>query len=74
MSRPAVSKHIKVLTESKLIKVETDTHDGRQRNCIIQLEALQEIQSYLLKLEEFWQSNIQGLENYLAKKKSSKLT
>ena len=67
MSRPAVSKHIKVLTESQLVRIEPDPMDSRQRNCFAQLEALQEVTMYLNQLEEFWVTKLDGLENFLKK-------
>ncbi len=72
MSRPAVSKHIKILEESQLTKIETDKNDGRQRNCYAQLEALAEVNEYLKKLEEFWKGRLDGLENFLRKLKEKK--
>lgn len=72
MSRPAVSKHIKILTESNLVRVETDSVDTRQRNCYAELEALQEVSEYLKRLEEFWNKKLDGLELFL--KNQSKKT
>lgn len=72
MSRPAVSKHIRILTDSNLIKIEPDSVDGRQRNCYAQLEALQEINDYLQQLEEFWQEKLDGLGDFLKKNKGKK--
>lgn len=68
MSRPAVSKHIKVLAESNLVRIETDEVDTRQRNCYAQLEALQEVNEYLKRLEEFWENRLEGLEKFLKNK------
>jgi len=65
MSRPAVSKHIKILKESNLVRIETDSVDTRQRNCYVQLEALQEVSEYLKRLEEFWNIKLDGLEQFL---------
>lgn len=65
MSRPAVSKHIKVLQESDLLRIESDAVDGRQRNCYAQLEALSEVNDYLSKLEQFWDKKLDGLDNFL---------
>lgn len=70
MSRPGVSKHLKVLIESKLVKMETDGVDGRQRNCYAQLEALQEVEEFLTKLEAFWSDRLDGLGAYLKQIKS----
>ena len=65
MSRPAISKHIKILQEAELVKIEPDKKDGRQRNCYAQLEAMQEIHNYLSKLENFWKQNLSDLGNFL---------
>jgi len=67
MSRPAVSKHIKVLTESRLVRIEQDETDHRQRNCFAQLEALHEVNQFLKQLEGFWNNTLDGLGNYLKK-------
>ncbi|MEL6556593.1 MAG: metalloregulator ArsR/SmtB family transcription factor [Bacteroidota bacterium] len=68
MSRPAISRHIKILRESELISVESGEQDGRQINCYAQLEALKEVDDYMKKLESFWKSRLQGLGKYLDKK------
>ena len=65
MSRPAVSKHIRVLMDSKLVRMEQDETDSRQRNCFAQLEALAEISQFLNHLETFWKNKLDGLDNYL---------
>ena len=67
MSRPAVAKHVKILKNANLLSIEYDKDDGRQRNCIAQLEALQEVGEFLTKLEVFWQQKFNGLETYLSK-------
>lgn len=68
MTRPAVSKHIRILQASALVGVETDGTDGRQRNCYAQLEALKEVDTYLKLLEAHWKKKLTGLGHYLAKK------
>ena len=69
MSRTAVAKHIKILEASKLTRIEQDKHDGRQRNCFAQLEALEEVNDYLKKLEGFWNDKLDGLSGYLSRVK-----
>jgi len=68
MSRPAVAKHVKILQNAKLLDIEPDNADGRQRNCIAQLEALKEVEDYINKLENFWKAKFNGLETFLSKK------
>ena len=72
MSRPAISRHIKVLRESNLISIESDQVDGRQINCYAQLEALKEVEDYMKKLEQFWKLRLTGLGKYLDAKKKDK--
>mgnify|MGYP001373743719 CR=1 len=67
MSRPAIAKHVKVLQNANLLNIEPDRADGRQRNCVVQLEALKEVGDYLTRVEKFWQKKLNGLEAYLAK-------
>ncbi|MCL4115667.1 UNVERIFIED_CONTAM: hypothetical protein GTU68_004798 [Idotea baltica] len=69
MSRPAVSKHIKILSASNLVKIEKDEIDSRQRNCYAQLEALTEVSAFLSQLEKFWESKLGGLDDFLNNQK-----
>jgi len=66
MSRPAVAKHVRILENAKLLSIQHDDEDGRQRNCIAQLEALKEVSDYLAQLESFWQEKFKGLGTYLS--------
>ena len=72
MSRPAISRHLKVLKESKLITMHAGKKDGRQIDCYFQLEALQEVEGYINQLEEFWKAKLQGLGDYLEKIQAKK--
>lgn len=69
MSRPAISRHLKVLRESNLISMQSGQVDGRQIDCYAQLEALTEVQNYMHELEAFWKARLQGLGSYLDKKR-----
>lgn len=71
MSRPAVAKHVKILEHANLLNIESDQNDGRQRNCIAQLEAMKEVSDYLAKLEKFWKEKFDGLGAYLTKNKTT---
>jgi len=69
MSRPAVSKHLKILEDNGLLIIQNSDADGRQRNCYAQLGALKEIEDYIRQLERFWNSKLNNLGNFLDKKK-----
>jgi len=62
ISRPAVSKHVKILTECGLIKVE---QKGRERYCEAQLGKLGEVSDWVEQYRKFWEMKFDALEEYL---------
>ncbi len=62
-SRPAISKHIKILTECGLITIK---QQGRERHCEAQLEKLNEVSDWVEQYREFWNAKFNALEIYLA--------
>ncbi len=61
-SRPAISKHIKILTECGLI---TMTQHGRERHCEAQLQKLNEVSNWVEQYKKFWNTKLDALEVYL---------
>ena len=74
ISRPAISKHIKILTECGLI---TLNQQGRERYCEAKLEKLSEVADWVSEYKKFWETKLDALEVYLdqlqSKKKSKSL-
>lgn len=64
ISRPAISKHIKILTECGLVTI---SQEGRERYCEAQLAPLQEINHWVEQYRQFWESKLDSLESYLKK-------
>ena len=64
ISRPAISKHIKVLTECGLIEVK---QEGRERYCTAKLEKLSEVNAWIIQYKQFWEGKLDALEQYLDK-------
>jgi len=62
VSRPAISKHIKILTECGLIVIQ---QHGRERYCQAQLQKLSEVSDWVEKYRQFWNSKLDALEVYL---------
>ena len=62
MSRPAISKHIKILTECGLIVI---SQEGRQRHCEVQLQKLSEVSEWIEKYRQFWNKKLDALDSYL---------
>ncbi len=65
MSRPAVSKHIKILQNTGFISI----HDiGRERYCILNQEGFNDLQEWISFFDKFWLSKMKKLETLLNKK------
>lgn len=62
ISRPAISKHIKILTECGLIAIK---QQGRERVCEAKLERLDEVSVWVEQYKKFWTAKLDALEQYL---------
>ena len=69
ISRPAISKHIKILTECGLVVIK---QKGRERYCEAKLQKLNEVADWVEQYKQFWNSRFDALENYLAKMQPKK--
>ncbi len=63
ISRPAISKHIKILTECGLVEIR---QEGRERFCEANLESLKEISKWVEQLTAFWNRKLEALEKHLS--------
>ena len=63
-SRPAISKHIKILTECGLIVIK---QKGRERFCEAKLNKLNEVSDWVEQYKKFWTEKLDALEVYLEK-------
>jgi len=68
MSRPAVSKHIKILYTAGFISIQDI---GRERHCTLNQEGFKELQEWISYFDKFWTSKLKRLETLLNKKLSS---
>jgi DNA-binding transcriptional ArsR family regulator len=65
MSRPAVSKHIKILHNAGFISI----HDiGRERYCTLKKDGFEELQAWISHFDKFWTSKLKKLEALLNNK------
>ncbi len=62
ISRPAISKHIKILTECGLIVIK---QKGRERFCEANLTSLNEVAKWIEQYRIFWTSKLNALEHFL---------
>jgi DNA-binding transcriptional ArsR family regulator len=69
ISRPAISRHVKVLEECGLIEIK---QQGRERYCEAKLDKLNEVSQWVEQYRQFWESKLDALELYLDKIQKNK--
>ena len=62
VSRPAISKHIKILTECGVIVIR---QEGRDRYCRADLKKLKEVDKWLDNYRKFWNNKLDALGEFL---------
>lgn len=65
MSRPAVSKHIKILHNAGFISI---TDIGRERHCVLKQDGFNELQDFINYFDKFWIKKLQKLQTILNNK------
>ncbi len=65
MSRPAVSKHVKILETAGFISIQDI---GRERYCTLKKEGFEELQEWINYFDKFWTSKLKRLEDLLNNK------
>ncbi len=68
MSRPAVSKHVKILYNAGFISIRDI---GRERYCTLKKDGFDELQNWISYFDRFWTSKLKKLETLLNNKSSN---
>jgi DNA-binding transcriptional ArsR family regulator len=66
ISRPAISKQMKILTECGLVTIR---QQGRERFCEVQLQQLNEVSEWIEQYRKFWGSKLDALGDFLERTK-----
>lgn len=69
VSRAAIYKHVKILTECGLIIIK---QQGRERYCEARPEKMDEVTEWVERYKKVWTSRFDNLESYIEKLQSSK--
>lgn len=69
ITRQAVSKHLRILTECELIKQE---QSGREIYYQLEIEKMKELDKWLEQFRKIWESRFNQLDNLLATMKNNK--
>jgi len=62
VSRPAISKHLRILREARLV---VDRKQGRERFCELNVEPLRQVDRWLDEYRRFWTVNLERLKSYV---------
>ena len=65
MSRPAVSKHIKLMFSAGFISIKDI---GRERYCTLKQDGFNELQDFINYFDKFWTTKLKKLETILNNK------
>ena len=65
MSRPAVSKHVKIMFNAGFISIKDI---GRERYCTLRQDGFNELQEFISYFDKFWVSKLKKLEAILNNK------
>ena len=63
VSRPAISKHIKILAECGLVEIK---QKGRERFCMVNLQQLREVAEWTDRYKAFWTNKLNLLDDFLS--------
>lgn len=63
ISRPAISRHIKILKECGLVVVRKQ---GRERYCELRLDRLNEVAEWVEQSRQVWNQRLNRLDEYLS--------
>lgn len=69
MSRPAVSKHIKILYGAGFISIKDI---GRERYCTLKQDGFNEVQDFIDYFDKFWTNRLNKLQSLLNNKAKGK--
>ena len=69
VSRPAISQHIKILTECGLIMIKKQ---GRERYCEAKLQQLNEVSKWIEQYRQMWEERFDSLDDLLEQLKAKK--
>ena len=69
VSRPAISKHLRVLHEANLV---TETREGRNRIYKLNAEPLRDLERWLDHYRRFWALNLLSLKNHVESKEKGR--
>jgi DNA-binding transcriptional ArsR family regulator len=69
VSRTAIYKHVKILTECGMVEIK---QQGRERYCEARLKKLSEVYEWVDQYSKFWEQRLENFDRYLTTVKTKK--
>ena len=70
MTRQAISKHMKILTECELVKPD---HKGREIYYQLEIDKIKEVDKWVEQYRKIWETRLDQLDNLLATIKKTEI-
>jgi DNA-binding transcriptional ArsR family regulator len=67
VSRPAISKHLRVLEQAGLVR---RAREGRVNRCMLDAAAMREAAAWVERYHAFWEGRLDALAHYIERKRS----
>jgi len=72
LTPPALSRHLRVLRKSGLIREELLEEDARVRMCHLQKAPFEQLRKWLEEVESFWTLELAAFRDHVAKRKGKR--
>lgn len=72
LSRPATSRHLKVLREAGIVEIQTNEDDARTRTVRLKPEGFEPVREWLDEVEAFWGAQLSAFKRHAEKKTKKK--
>ncbi|MEM9195272.1 MAG: metalloregulator ArsR/SmtB family transcription factor [Myxococcota bacterium] len=69
LSRPATSRHLKVLREAGMVEIHTNEEDARTRTVSLKAEGFEPLRQWLDEVEAFWGTQLAAFKRHAERKK-----
>ncbi len=72
ISAPAVSRHLRVLREARLVQERRDANDARQRSYRLDPQPLREVVDWARGYQQYWEGNLASLKRHVEARKTKR--
>lgn len=71
VSPPALTRHLRILRQSRLVDEQPDADDGRARIYRLRRDAFTQLGSWIAAIEALWQENLESFAAHVSRRTKS---